>query len=45
MITGCMASTRTALGQYSATVLASVAKATPKMTGMATHSTAAPTPT
>ena len=34
----------TVLGQYSATVVASAANATPKITGIATHSSAAPTP-
>src|SRR6185437_16068647 len=44
IITGCIASTRTALGQYSAAVVASAANATPKITGTATHSNAPATP-
>ena len=44
MMTGCIASTMTALGQYSAAVVATAANATPKITGTATHSKAAAGP-
>ncbi len=44
MMTGCIASTRRALGQYRAAVVASAEKATPKITGTATHSNAPAAP-
>ena len=44
MTTGCIASTRRALRQYSAAVVTSAENATPKITGTATHSNAAGRP-